>query len=100
MNIRVKVEESEEAAGDIGDRSDYYPPVYIEGLFFVAFCERFFDRHFDFAGDPQFGNSFGHHMRLYIEHAAFMHDELIAMMEGYKSMKEFGQFMSAINKLP
>jgi len=102
MNIRVKVEESEEASGEVRDRPDYYPPVYIEGLFIVGFCERFFNRHFDFvaAGDPQFANSFGHHMRLYIEHAAFMHDELTAMTEGYESMEEFEPFMKAINKLP
>lgn len=106
MNIRVKVEDVEEGAdeapGEVHDSADHYPPVYIEGLFIVAFCDRFFDRHFDFvsAGDPQFPNSFGHQMRLYIEHAAFMHDDLLDMMANFQTMEEFEPFMKAINKLP
>merc|ERR1711862_164436 len=55
---------------------------YIEGLFICAFCKTYFDRHFEFLSgkDPQFGNSYGQTMRLYIEHAAVMHEEVELMV--------------------
>ena len=102
MNIRVIRDESDAVDSP---PTDYLPPIYIEGLFICAFCETYFDRHFEFLSgkDPQFGNSYGQTMRLYIEHAAIMHEEVEFMVNNWDNNERcphFKAFNEAIDKLP
>mmetsp|Transcript_31076 Transcript_31076/g.74102 ORF Transcript_31076/g.74102 Transcript_31076/m.74102 type:complete len:1200 (+) Transcript_31076:150-3749(+) len=78
------------------------PPLYIEGLFLIGFTEAFFDHHFEFLSlpDPEFGNSSGQTMRLYVEHVAIMHEELKDLITNYRDRDEFKDFVEAVNVLP
>ena len=101
MRIKVVRDEKDEAEEGVGD----LPPIYMEGMFILAFTKTYFDRHFEFLSgkDPQFGNSYGQTMRLYVEHAAIMHQELLFMMNYWDNSEKcphFKAFNEAINELP
>ena len=56
MRIKVVRDEGDEAEEGVGD----LPPIYMEGMFILAFTKTYFDRHFEFLSgkDPRFGNSY------------------------------------------
>ena len=76
------------------------PPMYALTLWFVAFCEEYFDDMFDWAmrDDPVLGRgSYGQTSRLCPERAYVMH-KLLSDLEhgGWKSKPAFKEYLTAI----
>lgn len=76
------------------------PPMYAITVWFVAFCEEYYDDMFDWAmrNDPYFGvGSYGQTYRLCPERAFIMHRKLLELENGgWKTKQRFKSFLDVL----